>query len=198
MLRLISRSKFPLATKIIASLLIGVILLLVFAPYAQLNYDVYQAKKFTSSGNSDWAYHYYQSAEKYWPVLKINLDFRYQEKQTYQKLVKDRQIKPLMLGFFKSSATEEQINTTIERVKSKPGVKTVKYVSSQEALNRYMQINVDNKQLLKLVSANILPSSFEVFSDDWNIGSELKISLEKEDYIDQIIISTDPTNLKKY
>lgn len=62
------------------------------------------------------------------------------------------------------------VDILVSELQSLPGVKQVQFVSKEDALKRYSEINKNDPQLLELVTANILPPSIEVFLNDFTIS----------------------------
>ncbi len=81
--------------------------------------------------------------------------------------------RPEVTAFLADEATPNQIETLQEEVKGQEGIKEVRFVSKEEALEIYREDNKDNPLLLEMVSADILPASLE-------------ISAESPDYLSQI------------
>lgn len=78
--------------------------------------------------------------------------------------------------FFKDDFSEESILTFQDTLKSDPRIAKVNYVSKEEALKIFKEINKDEPILLESISAGILPASIEVTSK--NI-SQLKLLAEE-------------------
>ena len=98
---------------------------------------------------------------------------------------------PEVTAFFKNDATQKDINS-LENQLSKTGkVASIKFVTKEEALKIYKEQNKDDPILLELVTADILPSSFEIAAikiDDLNQISEM---LKKSPIVSEVVYQKD-------
>jgi cell division transport system permease protein len=83
--------------------------------------------------------------------------------------------------YLKDSVTEEQRNQLVSDVEQLPNVKSVEYVSKDEALERYKVQNQDNRDLLLAISQtdNPLPASLQIKPEDPNQIQQIKEYLEQ-------------------
>jgi cell division transport system permease protein len=72
--------------------------------------------------------------------------------------------RPQLTIFFKDTAEIQEINTLKMQLESTGKTSEVKYISKDEALEIYKDINKDEPELIELVTADILPASLEVQS----------------------------------
>ena len=103
--------------------------------------------------------------------------------------------KPQVTAFFKNETKQSDINALEAQIKNTGKVSSAKFVSKQEALKIYRQQNKDDPLLLDLVTADILPASFEIstfkISDLSGISEMLKGSPDVSEVIFQKdIVST--------
>ncbi len=73
---------------------------------------------------------------------------------------------PQVIIFFKNDVGEEAINALEETIQTIPEVSNIEYVPQEEALGIYQQLSNNDPSLLELVSADILPASLEVSTDN--------------------------------
>ncbi|MEO5627898.1 MAG: permease-like cell division protein FtsX [Candidatus Saccharimonadales bacterium] len=85
--------------------------------------------------------------------------------------------------YLKDEITDEQKNNLIKEVKQLRTVKSVEYVSKDDALKSYKQANQDNLDLLVAISQtdNPLPASLKIKPVDPNKLDELRVFLEKSE-----------------
>jgi cell division transport system permease protein len=83
--------------------------------------------------------------------------------------------------YLKDDLTEEQRSKLIADVKAIPNVKTLEYISKEDALERYKKANEANVDLLLAISQtdNPLPASLQVKPRDPNKIEEIRSFLEK-------------------
>lgn len=84
--------------------------------------------------------------------------------------------------YLKDSVTEEQRVGLVNELKSKPEIKSVRYVSKDEALERYKEQNAGNVDLLLAISQtnNPLPASLQIKPDDPDNIPEIQKALDTE------------------
>jgi cell division transport system permease protein len=70
--------------------------------------------------------------------------------------------KPQVTAFFKNDAKQSDINSLQNKLSVTGKIASIKYVSKQEALKIYKEQNKNDPLLLDLVTADVLPSSFEI------------------------------------
>lgn len=85
--------------------------------------------------------------------------------------------------YLKDEITEEQKNQLIDQLDNLQEVKSIEYVSKDEALNRYRKQNENNLDLLLAISQtdNPLPASLQIKPVDPNNIEPIRQFLEKED-----------------
>lgn len=69
---------------------------------------------------------------------------------------------PKVTAFFKEGTQQQNIDALADSLKSTGKVSSVKFVSKEEAFQRYSNWNKNNPVLLDLVNADILPPSLEI------------------------------------
>jgi cell division transport system permease protein len=100
--------------------------------------------------------------------------------------------KPEITLFLKDDLGQETINSIKENLGNYPDVKEIRYISKEKALDIYKQQNKDNPMLTEMVTASILPASFEVTVSDPNTLEKIyQDYVTKHTYIDEIIYQKD-------
>lgn len=70
--------------------------------------------------------------------------------------------RPQVTAFFKNEAKQADIDTLKQSLMKTNKISSIKFVSKQEALKIYREQNKNDPLLLELVTADILPASFEI------------------------------------
>ncbi len=108
-----------------------------------------------------------------------------------QLILKYYESKPQVIAFFKDGTTDADIQAIQNALSGESKVTKTKYVSKEDALIIYRERNKNDPTLLELVTANILPSSLEVSTQDPSDLAAVAQMLKKEPVIDQIIVPED-------
>ncbi len=74
--------------------------------------------------------------------------------------------KPEITLFLKDGLDKPTVEGIEKEISQYPNIKSIKFISKDEALSIYRDQNKDNPLLLEMVNANILPASFEVSAYD--------------------------------
>jgi len=74
--------------------------------------------------------------------------------------------RPEITAFIKDTAKQEEVEKLIDNLRSRSGIKEVRFVSKEKALEIYREENKDNPLLLEMVTADILPASLEITAAD--------------------------------
>src|SRR3990167_1682568 len=95
--------------------------------------------------------------------------------------------------YLKDSVNTEQTNKLIGDVRNIQNVKSVEFISKDQALEKYRQQNANNSDLLVAISQtdNPLPASLSIKPRDPNKIDEIKTFLEKPEILE---LQSDPTS----
>jgi cell division transport system permease protein len=95
--------------------------------------------------------------------------------------------------YLKDEVTDKQRTDLTSQLQKIDNVKSIKYISKNEALKAYQQQNVNNKDLLSAISqtSNPLPASLQIKPKDPNKLQSLKDFLDKPDIQ---ALQSDPTS----
>ena len=99
--------------------------------------------------------------------------------------------KPQVTAFFKNDAKQSDINALQNKLAATGKIASIKYVSQLEALSIYKQQNKNDPLLLDLVTADVLPASFEISAiriEDLGSISDL---LSKSSVVSDVIYQKD-------
>ena len=103
--------------------------------------------------------------------------------------------KPEITLFIKDGLDNSVIETLKKDLSNYSGIKEVKYISKDKALEIYKQQNQDNPMLTEMVTASILPASFEVTVSDPTVLEQIYQNYAtKNDLIDEIVYQKDVIN----
>lgn len=99
--------------------------------------------------------------------------------------------KPQVTAFFKDEAKQSDINALQNKLSDTGKITSIKFVTKQEALKIYREQNKNDPLLLDLVTADVLPASFEISTfklDDLKSVSDM---LKKSPVISDVIYQQD-------
>lgn len=103
--------------------------------------------------------------------------------------------KPEITLFIKDGLDNQAVDNIQKDLASYPDIKEIKYISKDKALEIYRQENKDNPMLTEMVTASILPASFEVtVSNPSTLEKIYQNYATKNDVIDEVIYQKDIIN----
>lgn len=110
----------------------------------------------------------------------------------FNRVINFFETKPEITIFLKDGLDKSTLDSAQREIAAVPGVKEIRYISKEKALENYREQNKNKPILLEMVTANILPSSFEVTAQDQNILSQVVQNFSvKKDLVDEIIYPED-------
>jgi cell division transport system permease protein len=95
---------------------------------------------------------------------------------------------PKLTVFFKSETSDAETEKVAAEMRAKPYVQRVDVISKQQALQSYRESNKNEPLLLELVTADILPSSMEVWGNGFNSKESIEKDLKDKVEIDEVIV----------
>jgi len=100
--------------------------------------------------------------------------------------------KPEITIFLKDGLNEAKVESIQKELASYPEVKEIRYISKEKALSLYRDMNKDNPLLTEMVTASILPASFEVSAFNPRVLESISQNFStKKDIVDEIIYQKD-------
>jgi len=103
--------------------------------------------------------------------------------------------KPEITLFIKDGLDKTAVDNIQKDLLTYSDIKEIKYISKEKALEIYKQQNKDNPMLTEMVTASILPSSFEITVSNPNTLEQIYQNYAtKSDIIDEIIYQKDIIN----
>jgi cell division transport system permease protein len=99
--------------------------------------------------------------------------------------------KPQVTAFFKNEAKSEDINALENQLQATGKVASVKFVSKENALKIYREQNKDDPLLLDLVTADVLPSSFEISTVKIEDLTGISNMLTKSTVVSEVVYQKD-------
>ncbi len=97
--------------------------------------------------------------------------------------------KPEVIGFFKQEVTEEQILEVKRELESFDYVAEVAYVSKDQAMEAFMEENIDNPDILSSVTVNVFPAHLNVKSISLENIPEVANYFRTNDLIEDVLAS---------
>lgn len=94
--------------------------------------------------------------------------------------------RPQIIAFLKNEATVEEIAALQKELSEDVRVKSVKYVSKEEALEIYRSATSDKPVLSELVSPKVFPSSLEFSVTDLSHAEAVVSQVESESIVNQV------------
>lgn len=100
--------------------------------------------------------------------------------------------KPEVTIFLKDGLSKNTIESLQKELTNYPHIRQIKFISKEKALDIYKQENKDNPLLTEMVTASILPASFEVSVSDPAVLEQIAQNFSaKSDQVDEIIYQKD-------
>lgn len=99
--------------------------------------------------------------------------------------------KPQVTAFFKNEAKQADINALENKLSETGKVSSVKFVSKEEALKIYKEQNKNDPLLLDLVTADVLPASFEISAVKLEDLGPISEMLKKSPIVSDVIYQKD-------
>jgi cell division transport system permease protein len=100
--------------------------------------------------------------------------------------------KPEITIFLKDGLDKSSVENLQKELSNYPDIREIKFISKEKALGIYKEQNKNNPMLTEMVTASILPASFEVSVSDPKILEQIAQNFTaKKDQIDEIIYQKD-------
>ncbi|MBU1110205.1 permease-like cell division protein FtsX [Patescibacteria group bacterium] len=109
----------------------------------------------------------------------------------YQEALNTFKNKPQLTVFFKDETTEDEILTLKKNLEAMPEVKEVSYISKEEALYLYQEQNRDQPELLEFVTADILPASLEIGTNEIEFQESIARELSNNPRVENVVFHSD-------
>ena len=107
------------------------------------------------------------------------------------KIINYFESKPQVTAFFRDEAKQSDINSLENQLSETNKISSVKFVSKQEALKIYREQNKNDPLLLDLVTADVLPASFEISAVNIEDLAPISDMLKKSPIISDVIYQKD-------
>lgn len=110
----------------------------------------------------------------------------------FSRVINFFETKPEITIFLKDGLDKATLDSAQQEIAAVSGIKEIRYISKEKALENYREQNKNKPVLLEMVTANILPASFEVTANDQNVLSQVVQNFSvKKDLVDEIIYPED-------
>ena len=107
------------------------------------------------------------------------------------KVINYFESKPQVTAFFKNEAKQSDINQLENQLQATGKIASIKFVSKDEALKIYREQNKNDPLLLDLVTADVLPSSFEISTVKIEDMAAISNALNKSALVSDVIYQKD-------
>ncbi len=105
------------------------------------------------------------------------------------------QTKPEITIFLKDGLERSQVEGLQQELASYSNIKEIKFISKEQALSLYRQQNSNNPLLTEMVTASILPASFEVSATDPKMLKTISDNFsQKTNLVEEIVFEQDIVN----
>lgn len=94
--------------------------------------------------------------------------------------------KPQVTVYFQTTTSEADIFKVRDELQTSGKTSSIKYISREDALKIYRDINKDNPLLLEMVSSDILPASLEVYATKPEYLNQIADFLKDKPGIDEV------------
>lgn len=95
--------------------------------------------------------------------------------------------KPQLTIFFQDEATQEEVSALRKKIESTGKISKITYLSKDDALKFYKELNKDDPILLDLVTADILPASFDIQATEAKSLSEISSIVKNSPIIRTVV-----------
>ncbi len=102
------------------------------------------------------------------------------------QVLKYFETRPQVIAFLVQDAEQAQIDELMQKLNSDPKIKTVKFVSKEEAAEIYRNATSDNPLLGELVSPSIFPASIEFSVVQLEFVEQTISELEENDIVEEV------------
>ena len=106
------------------------------------------------------------------------------------KIIHFFETRPQVTAFLKDE-TQEEVSKIKNQMENLSGVKSVNFISKQEALNIYREQNKNDPLLLEMVTADIFPASLEVTAADPLALSQIASVLKQNSLVEDVVYQQD-------
>lgn len=134
----------------------------------------------------------YKKAGIYWPLLRFNEAYR-DQLTDLKNIETNVNQAPAVTVYFKLDASEKDIESIISELESNTYIRSVEYITRDEAFNSYKDLNKDNPLLLEMVSPEVLPESLEIYVSDIREISSIQESLLQNPIVEEGLVKDELT-----
>lgn len=103
-----------------------------------------------------------------------------------QQVIRHFETRPQIIAFLKIDAKEDQIAILQQKLVNDQRVKSVKYISKEDALAIYKEATSENPLLSELVNPSIFPPSLEISMNDLSFASDVIDQLKADPSVDDV------------
>ncbi len=115
--------------------------------------------------------------------------------QGMSSFLKYFETKPEITIYLKDGLDKDTVENLQKEIANYPSIKEIKFVSKEKALQIYREQNKDNPMLTEMVTASILPASYDISVTDPKVLEQIAQNFSaKKDQVDEIIYQRDVIN----
>ncbi len=107
------------------------------------------------------------------------------------KVINYFESKPQVTAFFRNDASQSDINKLENQLQATDKIASIKFISQNDALKIYREQNKNDPLLLDLVTADVLPSSFEISTVQIEDMGTISNMLDKSAIVSDVIYQKD-------
>jgi len=108
-----------------------------------------------------------------------------------QKILQFFETRPQVTAFLKDEAKLQEVELLKAKIESSFDIRSVNYITKDDALKVYKEQNKDKPLLLEMVTAKILPASLEISTKDLSSLKKVAQSLKKENIVEDVVYQED-------
>lgn len=108
-----------------------------------------------------------------------------------QVILRHFESKPQLVVFFKDKVEFSKVESLIRNLEQTGKTSSITYVSQEDALAIYRELNKNDPLLLEMVTADILPSSLEVSAIDPSYLKDLEEAVRKSEDVEEVVYQRD-------
>ncbi len=174
---------------VLVGLILGAAIVLAFppSPFKTALGTVAEGNFYLQNGLPKTALDKYEQAQKQWPLLRLDRGFQ----QQLEKAKEERTKKVALTIYLKDNTTDSQTQSLVDEIKAISGVREVKLLSKEEALNLYKKKFKDDPLLTQYVTEDILPTTISVYLDDLSVKDQISQLAESKTFVDEVVKSLD-------
>lgn len=165
-----------------------VILVIVLGLFSLKNYSDRLIKEgkdeLFNTKNRPLALSKFRLAATLWPLLSIDKSYLFSDDQ-----LKTLEQRSAVNIFLKENTGSDDVNILLSELRAVKGVGNVKFISQQDAFEKYKEKNKESPILRELIAPNFLPQSIEVYLDDFTVRNLVEKVARNKSFVEVVVQS---------